>query len=146
MIKTPFGNIKVLIDGKEFKYQEKIVSVNVPSVNENPVDASYGIVLPVNNNKSICCIVECKDDSVESYISTDERFFSLQFSKGDILMSIGAEDESDLFETTDVPNGVKYTINSDIKYVEFGVAWTLDVIPYDVRAEIASDPTYWIRN
>ena len=63
-----------------------------------------------------------------------------EFVKGNIVLTIGAGDESPAFDTRRIPFGIEHIRRTPIDRVMFGIAWATDYEgQFDIRTQLATD-------
>ena len=152
MLITPFGIIKILIDGKEVPYFAKKRTIN--DIRFPDVLGRYEIIVsfvPDGKRHSIACIFE-PNGSYERYGESGERLECQGFYNArNYKMSIGVECEQGSLEYYDydadyLVNGMSYQIlpNTKTKRYAFGIAWIDNVEDdhaRDVQTWFAADVT-----
>lgn len=146
MLKTPFGKINILVDGVAINFEAKPFDYVKPPVKGKPIAGCYRIHFPVENYRSIQCVLNLEDKKVEVSGSSGERYLCREFGVGATMLAIGIEDENPVFESERVENGMEYRINDRIDEVVFGIAWATDYEgTNDVRVWFAADPTVYFK-
>jgi hypothetical protein len=155
---TPFGKIKILIDGKEVPYLAKKGTID--DIRYPDILGIYAITVsftPDGKEHSIACVFE-PNCSYERYIESGERlecqgFYNDQKYKMSIGIEVKEEYQAgyDDYDAEYLKNGVAYLILPDTKtnrYV-FGIAWidrvdddtVGDNKDRDTQTWFAADPT-----
>lgn len=141
MLFTPFGPIKVFVDGTELDYGATLFTYDRPPVKVHPIAGCYRIHAPVGEHRSIRCEVELSDTSIVNTGASGERYMDAEFISDSLILTIGAEDENPAFETVRTEFGMEYRILSSISEVVFGIAWVTDYEgASDCRTWYAADP------
>ncbi|MBQ6653975.1 MAG: hypothetical protein IJM79_00395 [Erysipelotrichaceae bacterium] len=144
-LSTPFGEIKILIDGKPvmFHAQEgRKIEVTCPDLL-----GRYHITvrfLPDGKEHTIACVFE-PDCSYERTLESGERLECQSFyNDSKFKMSIGVEGdmlsgEYD-YDVEYLGNGMAYLLNANTKtdYYAFGIAW-IDNVELDNRIDENND-------
>lgn len=152
MFNTPLGNLVIQKDGKEIDYKLILQPLKVIEASNYYVDARYLIVVDTTTIKAgdtIKCFIDC--ENVETDINGGECLSLLDFTKDNILMSLGGYEilyhdddcKSFAYDMHYIKNGLEaYFI--DTKYVDkfrLAISW---MELKDGREEIstwyASDP------
>ena len=142
MLFTPFGPIKVFVDGTELDYEATVFTYDRPPVKGHPIAGCYRIRVSVGSHRSIRCEVGLNGTSIVNTGASGERYMDAEFISDSIILTIGAEDENPAFETVRVEFGLEYRILSSVSEVVFGIAWATDYEgPSDCRTWYAADPT-----
>ena len=142
MLFTPFGPIKVFVDGTELDYEATVFTYDRPPVKGHPIAGCYRIHAPVGEHRSIRCEVELSDTRIVNTGASGERYVDAEFISDSIILTIGAEDENPAFETVRVEFGLEYRILNSVSEVVFGIAWATDYEgTSDCRTWFAADPT-----
>ena len=141
MLNTPFGLIKIIADGIMLDYEAIPFSSQVRSIVAKPLAGCYRITIPTENYHNIRCELEWSCESIENTGSSGERFLCSEYERGNTLLTIGAEDENDAYETVRYENGMGYNIVQPTDIVGFGIAWATDHEDGDVRTWLAADPS-----
>ena len=146
MWETPLGKINILVDGVATNFEAKLFDYIKPPVKDKPIAGCYRIHIPVENYRSIQCVLELANGSVDVSGSSGERYLCREFVDGTTMLAIGIEDENPAFESGRVENGMEYRIIDRIDEVVFGIAWTTDYEGTDdVRVWFAADPTVYFK-
>ena len=142
MLETPFGKIDILVDGVDTDFEARPFDYIKPPVKDKPIAGCYRIHIPVENHRSIQCVLELVSEKVEVSSSSGECYVCKEFEYGTTMLAIGVEDENPAFELERLENGMEYRINSPVEEVVFGIAWATDYAGIDdVRVWFAADPT-----
>lgn len=86
-------------------------------VKGKPIAGCCRIHIPVENYRSIKCVLNLEDKKVEVSGSSGERYLCREFGVGATMLAIGIEDENPAFESERVENGMEYRINDRIDEV-----------------------------
>jgi hypothetical protein len=146
-LRTPLGEIVVLVDGKPYDYTAIPYTYDHSPVNEQPIDGCYRIFVPVTNCSGIICRLNPSDDEIEEGIEAGgEGFECNSFQKNNVELVIGMEDDYSAqfprFVSERISKGVKYSNFNECNEVLFGIAWTNDYFgDDDCRCWYAADPT-----
>ena len=158
MLITPFGIIKILIDGKEVPYFAKKGTID--DIRFPDILGRYEIIVsfvPDGKQHRIACIFE-PNSSYERYVESGERLECQGFyNDRNYKMSIGVECEQGSLEYYDydvnyLVNGMSYQIlpNTKTERYVFGIAWIDNVDcdetvgdnnERDTQTWFAADPT-----
>jgi len=142
MLFTPFGPIKVFVDGTELDYEATVFTYDRPPVKGHPIAGCYRIRVSVGSHRSIRCEVGLNGTSIVNTGASGERYMDAEFISDSIILTIGAEDENPAFETVRVEFGLEYRILNSVSEVVFGIAWATDYEgTSDCRTWFAADPT-----
>lgn len=142
MLTTPFGEIKVYIDGAPIDYEATVHYYDRPPVKGHPIAGCYRIHVPVGEHRSIRCEVDQNDSNIVNTGASGERYMDAEFISDSLILTIGAEDENPVFETVRTEQGMEYRIRGSVAEVVFGIAWATDYKgPSDCRTWYAADPT-----
>ena len=142
MLFTPFGSIKVFVDGTELDYGATLFTYDRPPVKGHPIAGCYRIRVSVESHRSIRCEVRLNDTSIVNTGASGERYMDAEFISDSIILTIGAEDENPAFETVRTECGMEYRIHEATAEVVFGIAWAIDYEgSSDCRTWFAADPT-----
>ena len=146
MLQTPFGQINILVDGVDIRYEAIPFDYIKPPVKDKPLAGCYRIHISVGNCRSIQCILELENENIDVSGSSGERYLCKEFEAGTTMLAIGGEDENPAFESEQIKNGMEYRIVNKIDEVVFGVAWAIDYEGIDdVRVWFAADPTVYFK-
>ena len=146
MLQTPFGKINILVDGVATNYEARPFEYIKPPVKDKPIAGCYRVHIPVENYRSIQCVLNLESEKVDVSGSSGERYLCREFVDGNIMLAIGIEDENPAFESGRVKNGMEYRIADGVKEVVFGIAWATDYEGTDdVRVWFAADPTVYFK-
>ena len=139
-ILTPLGEIQIYIDSVRSDYEVEPYVCNVRSVHTKPPAGCYRISVSAKEWQIIRCVVSLCDTEIPNEGASGERYLYSEFIKGNIVLTIGAEDENLAFDTYRVPYGVEYIRRTPIDKVVFGVAWAIDYEgQFDIRTQLATD-------
>ena len=142
MLFTPFGPIKVFVDGTELDYGATLFTYDRPPVKGHPIAGCYRIRVSVESHRSIRCEVRLNDTSIVNTGASGERYMDAEFRSDSLILTIGAEDENPAFETVRTECGMEYRIHEATAEVVFGIAWAIDYEgSSDCRTWFAADPT-----
>ena len=142
MLFTPFGPIKVFVDGTELDYEATVFTYDRPPVKGHPIAGCYRISVSVGSHRSIRCEVELSDTRIVNTGASGERYMDAEFISDSLILTIGAEDENPAFETVRTECGMEYRIHEATAEVVFGIAWAIDYEgSSDCRTWFAADPT-----
>ena len=142
MLFTPFGPIKVFVDGTELDYGATLFTYDRPPVKGHPIAGCYRIRVSVESHRSIRCEVRLNDTSIVNTGASGERYMDAEFISDSLILTIGAEDENPAFETVRTECGMEYRIHEATAEVVFGIAWAIDYEgSSDCRTWFAADPT-----
>lgn len=146
MLQTPFGKINILVDGVATNFEARPFEYIKPPVKDKPIAGCYRVHIPVENYRSIQCVLDLESEKAAVSGSSGERYLCREFVDGNIMLAIGIEDDNPAFESGRVKNGMEYRIANGVKEVVFGIAWTTDYEePDDVRVWFAADPTVYFK-
>jgi hypothetical protein len=152
MLKTPLGEIVIIVDGQSVTY--KPISLDCTEYGTRneimfTVDARYKIEVKLS---SIPCVVECKfndflGDDGRGGVDSGQYLALICFYRGNTKLSIGVEDEIPGVECsyTDYGLKVELTEQASIHCVTFGIAWVAmkDEEKEDIYTWFAADPTLY---
>lgn len=142
MLKTPFGMIKICVDGVYTDYEAVAIDFTRPPCDKKPIAACYRIEIYAKNCGSIACILEPVDADIINTGDSGEDYLNAEFIKDKSILTIGIEDDNSAFESVRLPLGLQYNLNFPIDKVVFGIAWATDYErDGDVRTWFAADPT-----
>ena len=137
---TPLGEIQIYIDDISSEYQYEKYSKNIRSLDEQPVDGSYRIIISKSDWKTIRCVVSLYDTDIPNSGDSGERYLCSEFVHDNIILTIGAGDEIPEFDTNHIRYGMEYVRKAPVDKVMFGIAWTTDYkSPFDNRTQLATD-------
>ena len=145
MLVTPLGKIIISIDGKPTEYTAVPFIYKRPPVSLQPIDGCFRIRIDAKNATSVSCTIELNNPDITNTGASGERYLNSEFIFGSTILHIGAEDENPCFDTARLLNGIEYHIKLPIDEVVFGVAWATDYHKFDVRTELAADPTVFFK-
>ncbi len=147
MLETPLGKINILVDSVVIHYEAKPFNYIKPPIKDKPIEGCYRIHIPVQDYRSIQCILDLENAKVDISGSSGERYLCREFVDGTIMVAIGIEDENSAFESGRVENSMEYYINTRIEEVVFGIAWGTDYEgTNDVRVWFCSRPISLFQN
>ena len=142
MLNTPFGTIKICVDGVCTDYEAVAINFTRPPCDKKPIAACYRIEIPAKNCDSIACKLEPVDIDIINTGDSGESYLNAQFIKDKCILTIGMEDDNPAFESLCLPFGLQYNLICPINKVVFGIAWATDYeCDGDVRTWFAADPT-----
>ena len=142
MLFTPFGPIKVFVDGIELDYEATLFTYDRPPVKGHPIAGCYRIRVSVGSHRSIRCELLFSTIPIRNTGDSGQYYVNAEFEQGSINLRIGAEDENPAFETIRTESGMEYRIHTPVPEVVFGVAWATDSEgSSDCRTWYAADPT-----
>lgn len=150
MLATPYGNVKILFDGKESSFD----MIRVPENQKVWPDVKEGFLLrwrylPDGGHRVLQCVIDSTADSVQG--ESGERLEMTSLYYGQDKVSIGVEAEfcdppvyEYDFGGRNLLNGLEIELFQETKeqYFIFGVAWLRGVDEdTDVQTWFAADPT-----
>ena len=139
-LQTPLGEIHIYIDNIRSDYEYEPHYRNIRSLQERPVEGCYRIVISQKDWQTIRCVVSLCDTEIPNEEASGERYLYSEFVKGNIVLTIGAGDESPAFDTKRIPFGIEYIRRTPIDRVMFGIAWATDYEgQFDIRTQLATD-------
>ena len=139
-IVTPLGEVLVFVDNVLTEYDFEPVNREIRSLQERPVSASYQITVSAKEWQTIRCEVSFKDAELPNNGESGERYLCSEFAKENIVLTIGAGNDIDLFDTKRTRYGIEYIRRKPVEQVLFGVAWTTDYEGKDdIRTQLATD-------
>jgi len=139
-IMTPLGEIHIYIDNVRSDYKVEPYICNVRSVRTKPPEGCYRITVSAKEWQTIRCVLALCDTEIDNYGVGGQRYFCSEFVKDNIVLTIGAGDEIDAFDTNRIQHGMEYVRKAPIDKVMFGVAWATDYEgEYDIRTQLATD-------
>lgn len=142
MLFTPFGSIKVFVDGTELDYEATLFAYDRPPVKGHPIAGCYRIRIPGEDHRSIHCEVSFEGVAINNTGSSGQDYVYAEYISDTTILTIGAEDENPAFETVRTECGMEYRINEATAEVVFGIAWAIDYEgSFDCRTWYAADPT-----
>ena len=142
MLETPFGKINIIVDGVVANFEAEPFDYIKPPVKDKPVAGCYRIHIPVENHRSIQCVLNLEEKNIDVSGSSGECYLCREFCAGTTMLAIGIEDENPAVESVRVENGMEYRIGEKVDEVVFGIAWATDYAGIDdVRVWFAADPT-----
>ena len=137
---TPLGKIQIYIDDILSDYEYQPHDKNIRSLQERPLAGCYQIVVSKQDWQTVRCVVSLCDTEISHEGASGERYLCSEFVKDRVVLTIGAGDENDAFETNLVPGGVEYVRRAPVERVVFGVAWATDYEgQFDIRTQLATD-------
>ena len=80
-ILTPLGEIYIYIDNVRSDYEVEPYNCNVLSVLENPLAASYRIIVSAKEWQTIRCVVSLCDTEIPNKGASGERYLYSEFIK-----------------------------------------------------------------
>lgn len=141
MLITPFGKIKVYVDGACVDYKATEYSFNRHPCKDRTVTGCYRIEIDTHSRSDITCVVELTEP-IPNTGSSGERYIDAEFIKDNTILTIGMEDENPFYESVRIKNGLQYKMLQPVDAVVFGIAWATDYEGInDVRTWYAADPT-----
>jgi len=139
-IMTPLGEIHIYIDNIRSDYKVEPYICNVRSVRTKPPEGCYRITVSAKEWQTIRCVVSLCDTEIPNEGASGERYLYSEFVKDNIVLTIGAGDEIDSFDTNRIQYGIEYVRKAPIDKVMFGVAWATDYEGEDdIRTQLATD-------
>ena len=139
-IMTPLGEIHIYIDNVRSAYEVEPYICNVRSVRAKPPEGCYRIIVSVKEWQTIRCVLALGDTEIDNYGVGGQRYFCSEFIKDNIVLTIGAGDEIDAFDTNRIQHGMEYVRKAPVDKVMFGVAWATDYEGEDdIRTQLATD-------
>ena len=139
-IMTPLGEIQIFIDNIRSDYEFEPYICNVRSVRAKPLEGCYQIIVLAKEWQTIRCVLALCDTKTDNYGVGGQRYFCSEFVKDNIVVTIGAGDEINGFNTNRIQYGMEYVRKDSIDKVMFGVAWATDYEgEYDIRTQLATD-------
>lgn len=147
ILRTPLGEIVVLVDGKPYDYTAIPYTYDHLPVKEQPIDGCYRIIVPVSNCSEIICLLNPSVDGIEEGMEAGgEKYECNSFQRHNVELVIGMEDDYSAeflrFISERISKGVKYSNFNECNEVLFGIAWTNDYFgDDDCRCWYAADPT-----
>lgn len=139
-ILTPLGEIQVYIDGVRSEYEYAWNHCDVPSVKEKPLAGSYRIMVSKKDWQTVHCVVAPVDAEIPNDGASGERYLYSEFVKDNVVLTIGAGDDHEAFDTQRLRYGVGYVRKKPVETVMFGVAWATDHQgQFDIRTQLATD-------
>lgn len=143
MLKTPFGMVRILADGRPVDYEAEPRAFSRPMTQEHPLAGCFRIPVSAEGYSEICCVLKHADFGTEALASSGECYQALEFVNGKRIVTIGAEADHPAFRTSATPDGIAISILEPTAQVVFGIAWADDYGgATDVRTWFAADPTY----
>ena len=144
-INTPFGTLKIYVDGEIINYLPIITQFKHPVCDGKPLAGCFRIFGKVESGPTVKCILEpCP--SCEAYFDSGENYICQNFVKDNIQLTIGTVEyygsDSKPYEVTTVPNGLIFKNIREKTSIKLGVAWVNDLSDGDLRTWFAADPTY----
>ena len=143
MLCTPFGPLRVTVDGVPAAYTAVPHVYPHPPVLGHPLAGCWRIVIPAKGAKRIRLALLPDDETLRGCGTSGEDFLGVEFERGALQMTLGAWDEGAdaRYETTSDAFGVQMALLGQLDSVVFGVAWADDFAPSDVRTWYAADPS-----
>ena len=142
MLETPLGKVNIVVDGVAIHYEGKPFDFRKSPVKDRPIAGCYRIHIPVENHRSIQCVLNLEEKNIDVSGSSGECYLCREFCAGTTMLAIGIEDENPAVESVRVENGMEYRIGEKVDEVVFGIAWATDYAGIDdVRVWFAADPT-----
>ena len=139
-ILTPLGEICIYIDNVRSEYEFESYCPNIRSLREKPPTRSYRITVLRKDWQRIRCEVSLYDAEIPCSSESGERYVCAEFVKDQTVLTIGAGDGLDAFDTNPVRYGIEYVRKSTADKVMFGVAWAEDYEGrFDIRTQLATD-------
>ena len=139
-ILTPLGEIQIYIDNIRSDYQVEPYICNVRSVRAKPPEGCYRIIVSAKEWHTIRCVLAFCDAETINYGAGGQRYFCSEFVKDNVVLTIGAGDEIEAFDTNQIQYGMEYVCKAPINKVMFGVAWATDYEGEDdIRTQLATD-------
>lgn len=139
-IETPLGEIFVFIDNAPADYDFEPFQRDIRSLQLKPVSASYRIIVSTKEWQTIRCEVVLQVAELPNNGESGERYLCSEFARENIVLTIGAGNDSDLFDTKQTRYGMEYIRRKPVEQVLFGIAWTTDYEgKYDIRTQLATD-------
>ena len=140
---TPLGTIRVYADGVSVEYEAVPYECTVRSVRARPPEGCCRLMVSATGRSVIRCLLEPEGDAPPNSGASGERYLYSEFVRGAVVLTIGAGDERQGFQTNRLPLGLEYVLKEPLKEVRFGVAWATDYEgDGDIRTELAADPLY----
>lgn len=143
MLCTPFGPLRVTVDGAPAAYTAEPHVYPHPPVLGHPLAGCWRIRIPAKGAKRIRLELLSDDETLRGCCTSGEDFLGVEFERGALQMTLGAwDDDADArYETTCDAYGVQMALLGQLDSVVFGVAWADDFAPSDVRTWYAADPS-----
>ena len=143
MLCTPFGPLRVTVDGVPAAYTAEPHVYPHPPVLGHPLAGCWRIRIPAKGAKYIRLELLPDDETLRGSGTSGEDFLGVEFERGELQMTLGAwDDDADArYETTCDAYGVQMALLGQLDSVVFGVAWADDFAPSDVRTWYAADPS-----
>ena len=139
-ILTPLGEIQIYIDNIRSDYQVEPYICNVRLVRAKPPEGCYRIIVSAKEWHTIRCVLAFCDTETINYGVGGQRYFCSEFVKDNVVLTIGAGDEIEAFDTNQIQYGMEYVCKALINKVMFGVAWATDYEGEDdIRTQLATD-------
>lgn len=145
MINTPLGNIKITVNGSEFRY----TMLKLENQGSNfKVAERYKIVLEiVRLSEDYIILVELENDKncrLKNSIESGENLSMISYYRDSYKLSIGAINEIPFVKNEYTNTGIKTIIKktAEIKKIVFGIAWIKmdDIEKEDIYTWFAADP------
>jgi len=137
---TPLGEIQIFIDNIRSDFEAEPYICNVRSVRAKPPEGCYRITVSAKEWQTIRCVLDLCDTEMVNYGEGGQRYFCSEFVKDNIVLTIGAGDEIEAFDTNRIQYGMEYVRKAPAEKVMFGVAWATDYEgEYDIRTQLATD-------
>lgn len=152
MLDTPFGTILLESNGNKISYKyEKLENIFIGQLGQPifAVDKRYKISVDLKNHENLAtikCLFDKNSIFHDSYICSGERLALKTWEKGNLMFSIGTEDEIDGLIVCYLDNGIEIHVkNQSVSEVVFGIAWIYinNYEAEEIYTWFADDPTYY---
>lgn len=137
-METPFGPIRMLVDGEVISCTAAVHSFDHPLVRERPLAGCYRVRVSGGEGQEISCVLKGAADGLGS---SGEGYQAAEFFRGNRVLTIGAETDREDRLVRAESDGITLRLLGDGEVV-FGIAWVEDYAGSgDVRTWFAADPT-----
>lgn len=140
MLKTPFGTVCILADGRRLDCEAEVHVFDKPMTRERPLAGCYRARIRVAGCREIrCVLMGCPVSGMDS---SGEDYQAVEFVRERTQLTIGTRTDGPQMEVVPMTDGIVVNVLSDGAEVIFGIAWVEDCDgASDVRTWYAADPT-----
>lgn len=142
MIQTPIGDIRILVNGQEKKYEFCELETKTENFSvDNRFQITFG---EIEIGMIVSCVLESPFQNIESTPDSGERLEMISFYKDDLKLSIGVEGEIEGINYVLLKNGIEIRNEKSIykPNLIINVAWLKmkNSEEEDIYCWLAADP------